>query len=244
MRFWWAILALLFPCLGISSEVTFDRYNISITGAIAPGDADKFRAVVRAKSSWSRVDLDSPGGDIAEAVKIAEIIKILYLETRVAPGKICASACSMMWLAGAPRRAVSKEGLGRITKLGLSGAGGIVGLHRPYLTRFDSVTSKQSEVMKQVQNYLEAQMMPRRLIDLMMSRPSNDIYWLNFKDLQDLGEYRPDVEEFLISKCDYVRATDDAFSRGLSAEQMIKAGECSSGYLIELHRKAMVSFKK
>ena len=98
--------------------------------------------------------------------------------------------------------------------------------------------------MRRVQSYLEAQMVPRRLIDLMMSRPSNDVYWLNSKDFQKFGEYRPDVEEFLINKCGYIRATDSAMARGLTGEQMFKAMACSNNYLDEVRAKALANFRK
>ena len=98
--------------------------------------------------------------------------------------------------------------------------------------------------MKQVQIYLEAQMVPRRLIDLMMSRPSNDVYWLNSKDFQEFGEYRPEVEEFLINKCGYIRATDSAMARGLTGEQMLTAMTCSNNYLDEVRAKGLANFRK
>lgn len=242
----WAItLLLLAPMFSHSAEIGADRPgNISVVGLITKGDAEKLKNVMRTqKHGIAAINLDSPGGDVAEAIQMAEITKPLYVLVRVAPGKYCASACFFLWLAGAPRSATAQESVQRLTKLGLTPSG-ILGLHRPYLQNFDSVSNKQNEVMRQVQSYLEAQMVPRRLIDLMMSRPSNDIFWLNSKDFQEFGEYGPDVEEFLISKCGYIRATESAMARGLTGEQYYKAMICSNNYLDEVRAKGLANFRK
>ena len=242
---WAATLLLLAPMFSHSAEISAERPgSISVVGLITKGDADKLRNVIRTqKYGIATISLDSPGGDVAEAIQMAEITKPLYVMVRVAPGKFCASACLFLWLVGTPRMATAQESVQRLSKLGLNPAG-TLGLHRPYLQNFDSVSNKQSEVMRQVQNYLETQMVPRRLIDLMMSRPSNDIYWLNSKDFQEFGEYRPDVEEFLINKCGYTRATDSAMARGLTGEQMMKAMTCSNNYLDEVRAKGLAALRK
>ena len=48
-------------------------------------------------------------------------------------------------------------------------------------------------------------MVPRRLIDIMMTRPSSDIYWLKGDDLKQLGQFSPEIEEYFIQKCGYDR---------------------------------------
>jgi hypothetical protein len=242
----WAVaFVLLAPMFSYSAEISAYRPGfISVVGLITTGDADKLINVLRMqKYGLGYIDLDSPGGDVAEAIKMAEIIKPLYPNVRVAPGRYCASACVFLWLVGTSREATAPENVQRLTKLGLKPAG-TLGLHRPYLKNFDSVSNKQSEVMRQVQTYLESQMVPRRLVDLMMSRPSNDIYWLNSKDLQEFGSYRPEVEEFLINKCGYVRPTDSAMARGLTGEQMVKAMTCSENYLDEVRAKGLANLRK
>jgi len=242
----WAVkLLLLAPMFSHSAEISADRPgSISVVGRITKGDADKLKNVIHTqKYGIAAISLDSPGGDVAEAIQMAEITKPLYVMMRVAPGKYCASACLFVWLAGTPRVATAHESVQRLTKSGLTPAG-TLGLHRPYLQNFDSVSNKQSEVMRQVQIYLEAQMVPRRLVDLMMSRPSNDVYWLNSNDVQEFGEYRPEVEEFLINKCGYIRATDSAMARGLTGEQMLTAMACSNNYLDEVRAKGLANFRK
>lgn len=241
----WAItFFLLAPMFSHSAEISILRPgDILVVGLITKGDAEKLKNTIRThKGGIFAISLDSPGGDVAEAIQMAELIKPLYLMVRVAPGRRCASACLFPWLVGTSRTATAPENVQRFTKLGLQPAG-TLGIHRPYLQNFDSVSNKQSEVMRQVQTYLESQMVPRRLIDLMMSRPSNDIYWLNSKDLQEVGDYRPEVEEFLINKCGYTRPTDSAFARGLNGEQIVKAMKCTEDYLDEVRVKGMANFR-
>ena len=59
--------------------------------------------------------------------------------------------------------------------------------------------------MRKVTSYLEYHIVPRRIIDLMMSRPSNDIYWLTDGDIDELGNFPPALEELYITKCGYSR---------------------------------------
>src|SRR5205823_451292 len=98
--------------------------------------------------------------------------------TRVQPTKYCASACFFLFLAGVGRSATPAEfmqpdrqrrlesllGAGRFT------APGFVGLHRPYL-RNPKLDGSKLAAMHGIRSYLERQMLSRRLVDLMMSRP-------------------------------------------------------------------------
>ena len=145
--------------------------------------------------------IDSPGGDVAEAMKIGELIREIGFGVFVMPQGTCASACFFVYLNGSPRVA---KGWNPRNKSNTEN----VGLHRPYLKapKNDGQTfDAQLNVMQKVGQYLEGKSVPRRLVDAMMSRPSNDIYWLTNSDLDDLGDYRPEIEELFIAKCKYDR---------------------------------------
>jgi hypothetical protein len=49
------------------------------------------------------VSLDSPGGEVVEALNIGTIIRKMNFDTIVRGGKTCASACGLIWLAGRER---------------------------------------------------------------------------------------------------------------------------------------------
>ena len=79
-----------------------------------------------------------------------------------------------------------------------------IGLHRPYMKIMDNddkSLSNQSKLMQNVDAYLVTKGVPRRLIDLMMSRASNDVYWMTNEDYGEIGESPLDLEELYISKC-------------------------------------------
>lgn len=81
----------------VKGAVTDDD-RIVISGEILSADVQKFKAVA-AKSENAVVYLDSPGGDLEAAVKIGRLINALGYFTAVNETP-CASACSLIWLAG------------------------------------------------------------------------------------------------------------------------------------------------
>jgi hypothetical protein len=64
---------------------------------------------------------------------------------------------------------------------------GFVGLHRPFYTKVSNIEKHQSAMMERVGSHLKKQMISGRLIDAMMSHPSNDVYWLTNFDLNEMG---------------------------------------------------------
>lgn len=182
-----------------------DKQNaLNLSGEIKPKDAEKLAGYFKNSNLPKMLFIDSPGGDLIEALRMADIIRLLHLQVAIPKGRNCLSACFLLYLAGSGRTAAgTTEGI-RDSRMPV----GFVGLHRPYIRSIDSTEqsqSAQSNAMKKVSKYLEDQLVPRRLIDMMMSRPSNDIYWLTDEDINELGDYTPAQEELYISKCDYDR---------------------------------------
>lgn len=89
-----------------------------LDGDIAPGDAKTFETVARGflKEGYAEVRLNSLGGDLAEAMDIASIIRNAFFSTFVEAGRECASACVFV-LSGGVYRTIED--------------GAIVELHRP-----------------------------------------------------------------------------------------------------------------
>jgi hypothetical protein len=73
----------------------------------------------------------------------------------------------------------------------------------------EALGRRQVESMKAMRTYLEENLVPRTLIDEMLSRPSNDGYLLTDKDIKMLGEIPPWLEEVSITKCGYRRGIVD-----------------------------------
>ena len=233
--------------------------NLVLTGEIKTGDAKKLLAMLLDPKPLVllSVIVDSPGGSVDEAIKIAKLVKSLYVTVSVKPNGNCASACFFIFLAGSGRGASPAELMGTDALLPNRGPlplPGFVGLHRPFLTRIDSFNNKQSDAMRFVASYLEGELLPRRLIDLMMSKPSNDIYWLREDDLAEIGDYPPEQEEYLIQKCNYDR---NYFSKAGAArnqgnrstvkkllDQKRKEMECTVYVTLEAHNATMRKLKR
>ena len=107
--------------------------------------------------------------------------------------------------------------------------------------------------MRSVAAYLEGELLPRRLIDMMMSKPSNDIYWLTEQDLADIGDYPPEVEEYLIRKCgydrNYISKVIEARNRGDSTtarkllDQSNRAQVCTSQATSEAQEATLLKLR-
>lgn len=164
-------------------------------GKIEPGDSRRLiDFLIKNDGRIDKIFLESPGGDVQEAIRVGEVINKARLDVYVQMNQTCASACFFVWLNGANRAVIF---VGRPN-------GGRVGLHRPYLVDIgntpDSISS-QSKIMQNLVRYLESKLISRRLVDMMISRPSNDIYWLRDEDVTELGQSPPELEELYIAKC-------------------------------------------
>jgi len=193
-------------------------FKASFSGAIEPGDTRKVANFLGTmKTPIFTIILDSQGGDVDEAIRIGELIKFAWIGTEVQSERLCASSCFFLFLAGSGRIAspswlmrpgeleaiyatAKQAGVNRKPELP-----GFVGLHRPFYTKESTIEKHQSTMMERVGSHLKKQMISGRLIDAMMSHPSNDVYWLTNFDLNEIGEYPPEQEEMFIQRCGYDR---------------------------------------
>jgi hypothetical protein len=217
--------------------------EVFVRGEIVPGDARALAAFLRSARRVGSMTIDSPGGDVIEAIRMGEIVRASAISTKVAPGGQCSSACLFVWMAGATRIATSSVDNAHL---------GRVGLHRPFLRAPENTEASlaaQANVVRGVTAYLDSKLMPRRLIDLMMSRPSNDVYWLASRDLDELGVNPPEVEELYIFKCKFDRRRNaqlvDALDRKdtRAADEitatMDKVNDCIADLTIEARAAAL-----
>jgi hypothetical protein len=113
MRFWLAILdisiALAFASgVGQAAECrSIDMpdgsgHGIVLSGVIADGDEIAFHKLAEAQDK-AVVLTTGPGGIVGTAVTIGSEVRARGWATLVPPGAQCASACSLIWLAGQPR---------------------------------------------------------------------------------------------------------------------------------------------
>lgn len=86
-----------------STDGSLARYrHIRMEGVIQPGDAERLLAVAGATDQFGDtiLSMNSPGGNFAAGIALADAISQLSLTTYVGPGDSCLSACAFAWLGG------------------------------------------------------------------------------------------------------------------------------------------------
>lgn len=184
-----------------------------IKGTIVLGDYERLRRLLMQKSyGINYVMLDSPGGDIDEALRIAGLVRDAYLNTGVwadyGPNPLhdssgfrrgtCASACFLIWLAGSYRNDSESPNTNMSAFF----------LHRPYFSadRYRSANAKELADATQMltartRDYLTKHSVPQRIIDEMMKRSSIEAYQLTQSDAWELSGDADWYQEWEIARC-------------------------------------------
>src|SRR5262249_41222392 len=80
---------------------------IRVFGRIVGGDAEGFAGAVKQVGangkSIERIELDSPGGSLSEGARMALLVKASRISTSVPSRGVCASACFLVFAAGAKK---------------------------------------------------------------------------------------------------------------------------------------------
>ncbi|SDZ57285.1 hypothetical protein SAMN05444004_12326 [Jannaschia faecimaris] len=106
----WAALAAQFETFVLSDDPSVPTI-IHLKGEIESGDAEEFerRAANRAKVT---LILESPGGLVAEALRIGATVRLRDFSTMVAADAECYSACGLVWLASQRRYIAASSQIG------------------------------------------------------------------------------------------------------------------------------------
>lgn len=215
-----------------------DSYEIQIWGKIEIGDYQKMVSIIRDKKKIPRylALVQSPGGDMEEAIKIGEFVRKGLVRVTVL-GK-CYSACSLILIAGIDRT-----------------VHGEVGLHRPYFEReyfsklpLDDASRKYKALEKKLEDYLKYMGSPSIVTEQMKSVQSTEIKIYEDEEfIKMLGRRPSSIEEWLIARCGSLSKVEDADrnivivadlssgSSGLASELFVveaatKASRLSPGY--------------
>lgn len=86
---------------------------LQVTGMIDPGAAERFLSEIEPVSEYVKViELESPGGSVADALAISADIRERGLKVRVRNGAFCASSCPIVLAGGVERTAGEKAAIG------------------------------------------------------------------------------------------------------------------------------------
>jgi hypothetical protein len=158
-----------------SAALKDGRVVISISGDIAEGDTDAFKAAIKVANDTgkfvSSVRLNSPGGNLLEGVQLAEVVKFAKMATNVGQGATCASACFLVFAAGETKFA------NYTAQIGVHGASDQEGRET---TQSGAATVSMARIAKELG-------VPAAIIGRMVVTPPNEMVWLSPADLLSMG---------------------------------------------------------
>jgi len=243
-----ALILLSTPVLGadlfyMDHDPFIDRYvgpvgPLVISGEIVPGDYDQLLSKITGDENrflaLNKVILASDGGDVAEALKIAGLIKSLYSEVIVGTltGR-CVSACFFIY-AAANQREVNGERL--------------LGINRPFIADAEKAPAPpmdaaigESRALMRVRGFLRENNVPNYLVEEMFRRASDDAYWLSADDQKNLGFRSQSFNQFLAAKCAWNDQIErETFSGKRSIDDLKQMMRCRDRATQEAARQALV----
>jgi len=145
-----------------------DSVEISISGSIAPGDNDTLTASIKAANDAGKLvtslRLNSYGGNLLEAIRVADWVRSAKISTNVGQSATCASACFLIFAAGETKYASmsARIGVHRASEKGI-------------VSR--DATTSMADVAKELD-------VPWSIIRRMINTPPDEIEWLSLADLR------------------------------------------------------------
>jgi len=176
-------------CLpAVAADILAYQRGVLIQGPIEKGDYARLIEFVRQPDNYGRfarmIYLDSSGGDVVEAIKIAHLLDKSYAATHVASGARCYSACFILWMSGVTRHVSS---------------GATLGVHRIHVQaregHLDQQSAYVSQIARAVENYMSGLGTPRAILDKMNATAPADLFvisprWLAEQHLLTAVSYR------------------------------------------------------
>lgn len=150
--------------------------TLLLEGTIDVGAAPRFAAEMdRIGEYVERIDLNSPGGSVLDALAIAREIRERELTTRVEAGSLCASSCPLILAGGAERIVVE---------------GAAVGVHQIFSPgrqglSVDAEISGTQTVTAKITRHLEAMDVDPALWLHALETPPRQLYYLTVGELTD-----------------------------------------------------------
>jgi hypothetical protein len=146
---------------------------VFLDGAIADGDSDSLKAIIRQSNDANRVvsgiRLNSPGGSLLEGAKLADIVRYGKISTVVPNGATCASACFIVFAAGTEKYA---------------SYGSEIGVHGASNKETGQESGDATVSMGRMAKDLGV---PEKIIGKMVVTPAAEIVWLSPDDLRSMG---------------------------------------------------------
>jgi hypothetical protein len=226
-----------------------------LEGTIEAGDYDKLRRLIFEGHGVLEIYLASPGGELAEAMKIGQLVRSLKLVT-IAPDRglapdvqadlaarhgvkdkanyMCASACFFVFVAGVYRK----------TEF----VGGTLGIHRPYLSErelkaisADQAVAATNQTRSVVDKYLREMGVPTKYVDQMFSVPKDQVRWISMEDLEaDFQGFIPDLKDWVDARCEKRTDAEKRFHKALEHTTFGEMSRADKIMMDAIHEKRKV----
>lgn len=198
-----------------------------LRGEIEKGDSDKLRKLIADTLHDGAVGVlavSSPGGDVSEARKLAELMRKYHFQVSV-EGDGCYSSCFFLF-AAAPVRGQEMAPKGdRLAP---------IGVHRIYLTEraakaitMEEFRSVSESLWRETAAYLEELQVPSQIIEAVRNTASSEIHILTQSEIDSMGFFSPWHREFVKARC----GVD--FRLGMDEEIQKKAFDCSISAVVD-----------
>ncbi|MEP2757504.1 MAG: hypothetical protein ABJP66_00300 [Hyphomicrobiales bacterium] len=170
------IVAILF--LGIVSfseaaefRTSEDRSTISIHGKIESGDYDSFLLSLQNSPSAKKIILNSPGGAVWDALRIANSIRKSGLSTEVPSDAVCLSACFYLAISGNDRT-----------------VNGELGVHQIWTPGDNQINAAAiQQILSEIVTYVIEAGIDPWTIPLMLKTPKDGMYVFSRREIQEFG---------------------------------------------------------
>ncbi len=211
--------------------------GVLIEGEIEKGDFDKLYNLLKDEGpSWSAIYIASPGGDVAEAIKIGILVRKLLLSVHVPKywmggpkiddsNRQCSSACFFVYVAGIFR------------------TGDKIGIHRPSLTvdqlkdiSLSEASNKNAKIRSVISAYMDRMGVPQKYTDRMFKIDHDDVEFLNYKDRDDFFDFDASVNEWLEARCKKLTPLEEDLRMTLG-EKGEKRSASEDAYHDQLNKK-------
>ncbi len=148
-------------------SISPDGRSLQLTGVIGMGDGERLRTLLASADARGlrRVDLNSPGGRVREAERMARALKEHHQEARAVG--TCASACTLVFLAGSPRHLAPE---------------GQLGFHRASTGTYNPVFEELAN--QQLAKTYRQLGLPETMIEKTLRTPSRSMWFVPREDLQ------------------------------------------------------------
>ena len=165
----------------IFKNINFGKFGngILLTGEISEGDAARFQNKINSLSS-NRIQfiaLNSPGGDVYDALEIGRAVRQANLETIIPDFASCFSACPLIFASGVAR---------------YKSANSYIGVHQQYYEddadfpvylAVEDIQKSQAQAFK----HLKKMGVKTDIIEHILNTPPEEIYILNNRELKEFN---------------------------------------------------------